>query len=270
MKKQKGFTLIELLVVIAIIALLLSILLPSLRKAKSHAKRVLCGTNLRQSGLGLAAYAYDNDDKIMPLSYTWGDPIEGSELDTIASWRNVIAFCTQYIDPVTGKMPPLHLGVLYREGYIDVPEVFYCPGQPKYRSSEYNFNYDRYTLDRTVEWGSQVGLRPDGTDDWAIRTSYNYWTYGKKRLSGIASYKPVIFDSINTWGSVPHRKIVNDYNSEPQGVSALYPDGHVSFCTNRNIFSDEIWGLAKVSGSGVEPAHDRVMYDRILKALQSH
>ncbi|HML76042.1 MAG TPA: type II secretion system protein [Anaerohalosphaeraceae bacterium] len=50
MKKRNGFTLIELLVVIAIIALLLSIVLPSLRMAKDQARKTICQSNLKQWG----------------------------------------------------------------------------------------------------------------------------------------------------------------------------------------------------------------------------
>ena len=64
--KKKGFTLVELLVVISIIALLLSILMPSLGKAKEQAKKVVCGTNLRQQGVTLAAYAPDYQNKYPP------------------------------------------------------------------------------------------------------------------------------------------------------------------------------------------------------------
>ncbi|MCE5184617.1 MAG: prepilin-type N-terminal cleavage/methylation domain-containing protein [Planctomycetaceae bacterium] len=56
---NKGFTLIELLVVIAIIALLLSVLLPSLRKAKKQAQSVLCLSQLRQWGTLYTLYASD-------------------------------------------------------------------------------------------------------------------------------------------------------------------------------------------------------------------
>jgi prepilin-type N-terminal cleavage/methylation domain-containing protein/prepilin-type processing-associated H-X9-DG protein len=59
-KKKKGFTLIELLVVVAIIALLISILLPSLSRARELAKRSVCASNLRGIGQGQAIYANDN------------------------------------------------------------------------------------------------------------------------------------------------------------------------------------------------------------------
>ncbi len=59
---QQGFTLIELLVVIAIIALLLSIIMPSLEKARSMALRVKCGHNLKQIHLTMCMYLDSNDD----------------------------------------------------------------------------------------------------------------------------------------------------------------------------------------------------------------
>ena len=60
--KKKGFTLIELLVVVAIIALLISILLPSLSRARELAKRAVCSSNQRGIGQGMHIYANDNEE----------------------------------------------------------------------------------------------------------------------------------------------------------------------------------------------------------------
>lgn len=72
MKRLKGFTLIELLVVISIIALLLSILLPALKRVRAIAKSAVCKSNLKQICLATTLYAQDYDQEMFPFSHAAG------------------------------------------------------------------------------------------------------------------------------------------------------------------------------------------------------
>lgn len=72
--RHNAFTLIELLVVISIIALLLGILLPSLNKARQQAKKLVCSSNMRQTGIALTIYLLDNDDHLPDSSCHISDP----------------------------------------------------------------------------------------------------------------------------------------------------------------------------------------------------
>lgn len=118
--RKKGFTLIELLVVIAIIALLLSIILPSLKKVKEVSRRTVCQINLRSIYTAWAMYAEDYDDKV-------SDP-RGSTKDTtdpLVEWKGYEynRWCRKWY--------------LRLYDYMETPEVYVCPAWRKKDGEDY-------------------------------------------------------------------------------------------------------------------------------------
>jgi len=105
LRKRGGFTLVELLVVIGIIAVLMSILLPALNRAREAAKAVTCASNLKQIGLALAMYVNDNNDYAPhALVNPAPDPAlanVGTEMHWSGALRRYLAALPQY-DGVTG------------------------------------------------------------------------------------------------------------------------------------------------------------------------
>jgi prepilin-type N-terminal cleavage/methylation domain-containing protein/prepilin-type processing-associated H-X9-DG protein len=126
---KPAFTLIELLVVIAIIALLMSILSPTLMKAKQLARRMKCTANLRQIHLALCLYLEDHDDTYPAAT----DPVSTTPFYWLwmgRGWRS-------FVEP-------------YLAGSIDVnnPSVLLCPSdrtdENKYESTSYAYSMSFY------------------------------------------------------------------------------------------------------------------------------
>jgi len=108
----RAFTLIELLVVIGIIAVLISILLPVIGRAREQARGVQCMSNLRQLGTAALLYSHDNKGILLPMGYTTGVN------DNVNMWP-VILVSGRYL-PKTGITDPNDDRIAYNT-------AFFCP-----------------------------------------------------------------------------------------------------------------------------------------------
>lgn len=126
---RQGFTLIELLVVIAILSLLVSILLPSLTKARELAKDITCKTKLRNLCVGLSLYLEDSRG-IFPIGDYYGS---WGQADT---WKHTIQ----------------------RHSNLD-DEAFLCPTD---KLSETGFQYGSYLIN-SYNWSRGIASRYSST-----------------------------------------------------------------------------------------------------------
>jgi prepilin-type N-terminal cleavage/methylation domain-containing protein/prepilin-type processing-associated H-X9-DG protein len=106
-KAGRAFTLVELLVVIGIIAMLISILLPTLNAAREAGRSIACAANLRQIGLGHTMYQNDNKGRCLTLLMVQSG-----------------------VNGVTDQTDYWWFRVLRARNYLKTDKVFLCPSEP--------------------------------------------------------------------------------------------------------------------------------------------
>lgn len=246
-RRTWGFTLIELLVVISIIALLVSILLPSLNQARETAKRVMCLSNLRQMGLGILLYAEDNKD-FLP-----------EKCADIAWQGNYLAYFVY-----EGETKAIRLGLLHKNGYIEEPDAFYCPSMKSPTAEEYSY---------PTPWGTLPQDCNIGGNEY-VRITYSYYPQDKIReaytgtapgsqvpqkedfprpsvkASKMDSQKTMVTDRIanyyidkgDTNVGGPHKKMSFGDNELDFGIlCGVFGDGHAIPCMHPDAYDESLW-----------------------------
>ena len=215
--RRRGFTLVELLVVIGIVALLISILLPTLTRARESARRAACLSNLRQVHLTFMFYAQDNRDRV-PIGYRVNNRQFNSMVFSSTSKKFVL------------------FGVLYKAGYMKDPRIFFCPSE-----------VDPQSLLR-----SNLNAWPPGNP-----TQQVYAGYGGRADSlipdDLSTANPLTFPKL---ANFHHKALLADLFHMPMrldtrhrnGINALYGDGSAHWIP-RTDFDDELKLCTSISAA---------------------
>src|SRR5947207_448786 len=163
-QKRRGFTLVELLVVIGIIALLISVLLPALSRARGQANTVSCASNLRQLHAAIMIYDVMSKGYCMPST-------AGTGSAQSYNWWGV-----DVLGATFGIKRSQNSGAAQQEAVNRIAKLLRCPAndKPKDASTGFAFSVD-YT------YNSNLGdFRGEDPND-ANYASFHPWAFFKKR-----------------------------------------------------------------------------------------
>ncbi|QNN23347.1 DUF1559 domain-containing protein [Planctomycetales bacterium ZRK34] len=206
---RRGFTLIELLIVVAIIALLIAILMPTLRNAKEAAKRVVCAAHLKNIGLAMHYYADDHRRHIPPSGNA----------------GQYVAATTSWIQAAAGQMESY--GVLHP--YLNEPTLYGCPSA---ESAGYAPSYGTTFPARTPEALEKEWQGAGWKGTGRARAAYIY-----RETMQEAS---VILDENSRRGlfmDTDHLDTL-EWSHWWEWVNILYGDGHVSGALNTPVLAE--------------------------------